>query len=106
MACGLLRYLSAIQGRIFDMYNKKSESTQVSRRSALKLAASASFAMAAGGIGRPANAADVTLSVWTGLPELAPWYEAAGAAFTKATGTKVTVLSTTLREDEQKLAAA
>ncbi|MCW3473240.1 ABC transporter substrate-binding protein [Limobrevibacterium gyesilva] len=76
----------------------------VGRRSALKLAAGAA---AAGLAGHSANAADVTLSVWTGYPELVPWYQAVGDAYARANpGTKVTVFSTTLREHEQKLAAA
>jgi multiple sugar transport system substrate-binding protein len=72
------------------------------RRTALKLAAGAAVTSFAHG----AHAADATLSVWTGYPELVPWYQAAGEAYTKAKGTKVTVFSTTLREHEQKLAAA
>ncbi len=76
--------------------------TNISRRSALQLAAGAGIAAAS----RKANAADVTLAVWTGYPELVPWYQAIGAEYTKAKGTKVTVFSTTLREHEQKLAAA
>ena len=73
------------------------------RRAALTLAAGAGIAAATG----PARAADLTLSVWTGYPELVPWYQAVGAAYTKANpGVAVTVFSTTLREHEQKLAAA
>lgn len=75
---------------------------RLGRRSALQLAAAAGIA----GASRKAAAADITLSVWTGYPELVPWYQAMGAEYTKAKGTKVTVLSTTLREHEQKLAAA
>lgn len=71
----------------------------LSRRTALQLAASATLVPAA-------HAADATLSVWTGYPELVPWYQAAGEAYAKAKGTKVTVFSTTLREHEQKLSAA
>lgn len=71
----------------------------LSRRTALQLAASAALVPTA-------QAADVTLAVWTGYPELVPWYQAAGEAYTKVKGTKVTVFSTTLREHEQKLAAA
>ena len=77
--------------------------TKIGRRGALQLAAGAGAAALAGG---PAAAADVTLAVWTGYPELEPWYKAIGEAYTKAKGTKVTVFSTTLREHEQKLAAA
>ena len=76
---------------------------RLGRRSALKLAAGAGLATAAG---RAADAADITIAVWTGYPELVPWYQAMGEAYTKAKGTKVTVFSTTLREHEQKLSAA
>jgi multiple sugar transport system substrate-binding protein len=75
--------------------------TNIGRRAALTLAAGAGL-MA----GRKAKAADVTLAVWTGYPELVPWYQAMGEEYTKAKGTKVTVFSTTLREHEQKLSAA
>lgn len=74
----------------------------LNRRTAMKLAVGAGIAAA----GRAAHAADVTLSVWTGYPELVPWYQAVGEAYTKAKGTKVTVFSTTLREHEQKLSTA
>ena len=74
----------------------------LSRRTAIKLAAGAVASAAAA----TAEAADITLSVWTGYPELVPWYQAAGEAYTKAHGTKVTVFSTTLREHEQKLSTA
>lgn len=77
----------------------------LSRRTALKLAGAGGGAAALGL--RTAGAADAAmLSVWTGYPELVPWYQAVGEAYTKARGTKVTVLSTTLREHEQKLSAA
>ena len=77
--------------------------TQIGRRSAMGLAAGAGLAMAAG---RKAKAADATLAIWTGYPELVPWYQAIGAEYTQAKGTKITILSTSLREHEQKLAAA
>ena len=45
-----------------------------------------------------------TISVWTGYPELEPFYKWAGAKFAKThPGVKVEVLSTSLREYEQKL---
>ena len=72
----------------------------VGRRAAMGLMAGAAMAT------RPAGAADVTLAIWTGYPELVPWYQAMGAEYAKAKGTKITVLSTSLREHEQKLAAA
>lgn len=73
------------------------------RRSAITLVAGGGVATLAG---RRALAADITLNIWTGYPELAPWYQAVGAEYTKATGTRINVLSTSLREHEQKLAAA
>lgn len=75
----------------------------IGRRTAMKMAAGGGIAALTG---RPAAAADVTLSIWTGYPELVPWYQAIGEAYTKGKGTKITVFSTTLREHEQKLAAA
>ena len=73
---------------------------RLGRRTALQLAAAAGLA------GR-AQAADTTISVWTGYPELVPWYQAMGEAYSKAhPDIKVTVFSTTLREHEQKLSAA
>jgi multiple sugar transport system substrate-binding protein len=76
----------------------------IGRRDALRLATGAGLAAAAG---RTARAADLTLSVWTGYPELAPWYQACADAYAKANpGFKLNILSTTLREHEQKLAAA
>ena len=86
------------------MAQTKSAGARVGRRAALKLAAGAGLAATAG---RSAKAAETTLSVWTGYPELVPWYQAVGEAYAKAKpGIKVTVFSTTLREHEQKLAAA
>jgi multiple sugar transport system substrate-binding protein len=49
----------------------------------------------------------MTLSVWTGYPELVPYYTAVGDAYTKAhPNVKFTYLSSSLREAEQKLSAA
>ena len=80
----------------------------VSRRYALKLAAGAGAA--AGGLLGSRNgawAAETTLSIWTGYPELVPFYKAIGEEFAKSNpGFKLNVLSTTLREAEQKLSAA
>ena len=71
----------------------------------MTLAAGAGLAAAARGA--HAQAAGVTLSAWTGYPELVPFYTAAGEAFAKTNpGFKLTVFSTSLREHEQKLAAA
>ena len=83
------------------MPNTKSPKFSIGRRAALTLAAAAAIGA------RPARAADVTLSVWTGYPELVPWYKACGDAYAKANpGFKLNILSTTLREHEQKLSAA
>ena len=78
----------------------------LNRRTALKLGG-AGFAAAA--LARPhvASAADVTLAVWTGYPELVAYYQAVGAAYSKANpGVKFSFLSASLREAEQKLTAA
>ncbi len=81
---------------------------KIGRRTVLKLAAGAGFA-SAGGIAlspRPASA-DTTLAIWTGFPELQPFYEAVAKAYSAAhAGVKCTVFSTSLREAEQKLSAA
>ena len=76
----------------------------IGRRDAVRLAAGAGLAAATG---QGARAADLTLSVWTGYPELVSWYQACGDAYAKTNpGFKLNILSTTLREHEQKLAAA
>jgi multiple sugar transport system substrate-binding protein len=79
------------------------------RRELLEIAAGTGVAAAAGlglpGVGRAASA--MTLSIWTGFPELVPYYEAMGKAYTAAhPEVTVTVFSTSLREAEQKLSAA
>lgn len=72
----------------------------IGRRTALTLAA-------AGALVSGRAKADVALNVWTGYPELVPWYKAMAEAYAKAKpGTTVNVFSTTLREHEQKLSAA
>ncbi|MCX7378653.1 MAG: extracellular solute-binding protein [Alphaproteobacteria bacterium] len=76
---------------------------RLGRRQAVTLAAGAGLAAVA----RDAQAQAVTLSAWTGYPELVPFYTAAGEAYAKLNpGFKLTVFSTSLREHEQKLAAA
>ncbi len=51
--------------------------------------------------------ANTTINVWTGFPELEPYYKWAGAEFSKThPGVTVQVLSTSLREFEQKLTAS
>src|SRR5258708_9312522 len=80
----------------------------VDRRTVLKAAASAGLA-GAGALKftRPARAADTTLAIWTGFPELQPFYQAVGDAYTKLhPEVKLTYFSTSLREMEQKLSAA
>ena len=76
----------------------------IGRRDALKFAtAGAGLALA----GRKAHAADVTLAIWTGYPELVPVYKAVSEEYAKTNpGVKFTILSTTLREHEQKLSTA
>jgi multiple sugar transport system substrate-binding protein len=80
------------------------KSAGIGRRDALRLATGASLAAATA---RTARAADLTLSVWTGYPELTSWYQACADEYAKThPGFKLNVLSTSLREHEQKLAAA
>ena len=85
------------------------EGRQVDRRTLLKLATGAGLATM-GGLG-PAPwvraASDVTLSIWTGFPELVPFYKAVAEGYGKAhANVKFTFFSTSLREAEQKLSAA
>jgi len=86
----------------------KLDSLKIGRRTALKLAAGAGLAATSGlRVTRAAHAADTTLSIWTGYPELVPWYQAVADAYAKTKpGVAVTILSTSLREHEQKLSAA
>jgi multiple sugar transport system substrate-binding protein len=78
----------------------------IGRRGALGLAAGGAAIAAAASRGASAQGA-VTLSAWTGYPELVPFYNAAGEAYARQNpGFKLNVFSTTLREHEQKLAAA
>ncbi len=81
---------------------------KIGRRSVLKLAAGAGLAGASGiGFAPRAEAADTTLAIWTGFTELQPFYEAVAKAYSSAhPEVKCTVLSTSLREAEQKLSAA
>jgi len=85
------------------------DGARVGRRTFLKLAAGAGLATAAGlGIGSASSAASaVTLSLWTGYPELVPWYKAVATGYaTSHPNVTVTVFSTSLREAEAKLSAA
>jgi multiple sugar transport system substrate-binding protein len=82
---------------------------RVGRRMFLKLAAGAGLATAGGLRLEPASlaASAVTLSLWTGYPELVPFYKAVAADYAKAhPGVAVNVFSTSLREAEAKLSAA
>lgn len=72
----------------------------LSRRHALALMGAASLAA------RPARA-DTHLAIWTGYPEIQPWYQAVAAEYAKThPGVTFEFFSTSLREAEQKLTAA
>lgn len=91
------------------METKGDRGSQINRRTFLKLAAGAGVATASGvGLAQaPQAAGAVTLSVWTGFPELVPFYKAVADAYRKMhSDVTVTVFSTSLREIEQKLSAA
>ena len=77
------------------------------RRAMLQLAAGGSLAFAGlKTLSSPARAA-TALTLWTGYPELAPYYKAVAEAYAKThAGFSLEVLSTSLREAEQKLSAA
>ena len=82
---------------------------KVGRRTFLKLTAGAGLA-AAGGLSlvpKSQAASEVTLSIWTGFPELVPFYNTVADTYGKThPNVKATVFSTSLREAEQKLSAA
>lgn len=83
--------------------------SRIDRRTLLKLAAGVGLATASGiGLVPASRAAGaVTLSIWTGFPELVPFYKAVADAYGKMhSDVQVTVFSTSLREAEQKLSAA
>src|SRR5713101_2127117 len=86
----------------------KTGRTVVDRRTVLKGAASAGLAGAgAFSFARPARAADTTLAIWTGFPDVQLFYQAVADAYTKLhPEVKFTFFSTSLREMEQKLSAA
>ena len=90
------------------MAGTNSKGLKVGRRTVLKLAAGAGLASATGlGIPSRARAADTTLAIWTGFPELQPFYEAVAKAYAAVhPEVKFTFFSTSLRETEQKLSAA
>src|SRR5262249_12289052 len=86
----------------------KLHSLKIDRRTALKLAAGAGLVATSGlRVTRAAHADNTTLSIWTGYPELGPYYQAVADAYAKTKpGVTCTILSTSLREHEQKLSAA
>jgi multiple sugar transport system substrate-binding protein len=90
------------------MEKPRTKRNKIGRRTVLKLAAGAGLAGASGISFSPrAEAADTTLAIWTGFPELQPFYEAVAKAYSSAhPEVKCTVFSTSLRETEQKLSAA
>jgi len=90
------------------MVDGKLDSQKIDRRTALKLAASAGLAATSGlRVTRAAHADNTTLSIWTGYPDLVPYYQAVADAYAKTKpGVTVTILSASLREHEQKLSAA
>ncbi len=89
------------------MRTDKSRSVGVDLRSAMKVAAGAGIA-AAGGIAFSKKARAATnLTIWTGYPELVPFYKAIADNYAKTKpDVSVTLLSSSLREMEQKLSAA
>ncbi len=84
------------------------EKRGLKRRDALRLAAGVGLVgTCALHPAREARAADTTLSIWTGFPELQPYYQAVADAYMKQNpGLKVTIFATSLRECEQKLSTA
>src|SRR5215470_8196896 len=90
------------------MVAEKLDTMRIGRRTALKLAAGAGLAATSGlRFPRAARADSTTLSIWTGYPELVPYYQAVADAYAKTKpGVTCTILSSTLREYEQKLSAA
>jgi multiple sugar transport system substrate-binding protein len=88
--------------------NGNEAAASIDRRTVLKLAAGAGLAGAgAFALPRSARAADTTLAIWTGFPDVQPFYQAVAEAYTKLhPEVKFTFLSASLREMEQKLSAA
>jgi multiple sugar transport system substrate-binding protein len=91
-----------------QMVKGKAEIVRINRRTALKLAAGAGLASAgAFRLAPPARAAETTLAIWTGFPELQPFYQAVADSYSKLhPNVKFTIFATSLRECEQKLSAA
>ena len=91
------------------MKRDRIQSGGIDRRSVLKLAAGAGLASAGGLAFAPSAraAGETTLAIWTGFPELQPFYQVVGDAYSKLhPEVKLTYFSTSLREMEQKLSAA
>src|SRR5438067_908427 len=77
-----------------EMHRNEQGTRGFNRRTALKLAAGTGLAASTAWVPRQAHAAEVTLSAWTGYPELVPWYQTAGEAYAKLNpGFKLNVLS-------------
>ena len=89
------------------MRKGKSRTAGVDRRSALKIAAGAGVAAAGGMAFSKSARAATTLNIWTGYPELVPYYKSVAEAYAKTKpDVTVNLLSSSLREMEQKLSAA
>jgi len=89
------------------MSGSKSRSKGVDRRAALKIAAGAGVAAVGGTVFSRAASAATNLTIWTGYPELVPFYKAIADNYAKTKpDVTVTLLSSSLREMEQKLLAA
>lgn len=89
------------------MSGSKSRSKGVDRRAALKIAAGAGVAAVGGTAFSRAARAATNLTIWTGYPELVPFYKAIADNYAKTKpDVTVTLLSSSLREMEQKLLAA
>jgi multiple sugar transport system substrate-binding protein len=90
--------------------SKMSPGAGSTRRAFLKQVGAASLAAAVAPLARPrisVGATPVTLSIWTGYPEVEPFYKMAAVEYAKThPGFKVETLSSQLREMEQKLSAA
>ena len=66
------------------MVGGKHDSLRIDRRTALKLAAGAGLAATSAlQMPRAARADNTTLSIWTGYPELVPYYQAVAEAYAK-----------------------
>jgi multiple sugar transport system substrate-binding protein len=87
----------------------KSGNRKLNRRTVLKMAAGVGLAgVGSLGLARKTSAAsDVTLDIWTGFPEVNPFYQAVAAEYAKThPNVKFTFFTTSLREAEQKLSTA